>query len=151
MLKIGGAPFVAGQFGAGCRFGAVQTATGYDVAWENPGANQYTVWSTDSKGNYHLQQIGVVPGNSPALEALEPIFDQNLNGDGKLTTTVIQTDTNSFGTTKLTEVADQVSSAYYLDGSSGSGPMLKIGWCACRSWTVRGMGAVRCSADGNRL
>ena len=32
--------------------GAVQTASGYDVAWELPGANEYTVWSTDSNGNY---------------------------------------------------------------------------------------------------
>ena len=125
-LKIGGEPFVIGQFGAWVPFGAVQTATGYDVAWEDPGTNHYNVWSTDSKGNF-ISQTGVVPGNSTALETLELIFDQNLNGDGKLTTTVIQADTNSFGTTKFTEVADQVSSAYYLDGSSGSGPMLKLG------------------------
>ena len=38
------------------------------------------------------------------------------------TTTVIQTDTNSFATTSLTEVASQY---FYLDGSSGSGPALK--------------------------
>ena len=126
VLKVGGARVYAGEFGAWVPFGAVQTATGYDVAWEDPGTNQYNVWSTDSQGNL-ISQTGVVPGNSTVLEALEPIFNQNLNGDGKLTTTVIQTDTSSFGTTKLTEVADQVSSAYYLDGSSGSGPMLKLG------------------------
>ena len=73
--------------------GAVQTASGYDVAWELPGANEYTVWTTDSNGNYTLQYIGVVSGNSYALESLETIFDQDLNGDGTigLTTTVIQT------------------------------------------------------------
>ena len=38
------------------------------------------------------------------------------------TTTVIQTDTNSFGTTTLTEVASQY---FYLDGSGGSGPALQ--------------------------
>jgi hypothetical protein len=42
-----------------------------------------------------------------------------LNGDGVIgpTTTVIQTDTNSFGSTSLTEVASQY---FYLDGSGGS-------------------------------
>ena len=42
----------AGEFGAWVPIGAVQTASGYDVAWEIPGANEYTVWSTDSSGNY---------------------------------------------------------------------------------------------------
>ena len=69
--------------------GAVQTASGYDVAWEIPGANEYTVWSTDSNGNYISNLIGVVSGTSTALESFEPIFDQNLNGEGDLTTTVI--------------------------------------------------------------
>ena len=44
-----------------------------------------------------------------ALESFEPIFDQDLNGDGVIgTTTVIQTDTNSFGSTSLTEVEDEL-------------------------------------------
>ena len=51
-LKYGGALVVAGQFGAWAPIGAVQTASGYDVAWKIPGANEYTVWSTDSNGNY---------------------------------------------------------------------------------------------------
>ena len=42
----------AGEFGAWTPIGAVQTASGYDVAWKIPGANEYTVWSTDSSGNY---------------------------------------------------------------------------------------------------
>ena len=53
-LKYGGAAVVAGQFGSWAPIGAEQTASGYDVAWKNPGADQYTVWSTDSSGNYHL-------------------------------------------------------------------------------------------------
>jgi len=49
---------------AGRPIGAVQTASGYDVAWEIPGANEYTVWTTDSNGNY-LSNIGAV--SEPAL------------------------------------------------------------------------------------
>ena len=41
-----------------------------------------TVWSTDSNGNYISNIIGQVSGTSTALEALEPIFHQDLNGDG---------------------------------------------------------------------
>ena len=32
--------------------GAEQTASGYEVAWQNSGADQYTVWNTDSSGNF---------------------------------------------------------------------------------------------------
>ena len=51
MLKYEGADVVAGEFGGWVPIGAVQTTTGYDVAWELPGTNEYTVWTTDSNGN----------------------------------------------------------------------------------------------------
>ena len=44
--------YVAGQFGAWAPIGAEQTASGYEVAWKIAGADQYTVWNTDSSGNY---------------------------------------------------------------------------------------------------
>ena len=106
MLQDVGAPVTVGEFGAWVPIGAVQTASGYDVAWEIPGANEYTVWSTDSNGNYLANIIGVVPGNDYALESIEKTFNQDLNGDGVvgLTGTAIQTDTNSFGSTSLMEL-----------------------------------------------
>ena len=125
VLQYGGAPVVAGEFGNWVPIGAVQTDSGYDVAWEIPGANEYTVWSTDSNGNYLANIIGVVPGNDYALESIETTFNQDLNGDGTigLTKTVIQTDTNSFGSTRLTAVANE----YFLYDASGSGPVLQYG------------------------
>ena len=51
-LKIGGADVVDGQFGAWAPIGAEQTATGYQVAWKDAGTGLYTVWNTDSNGNY---------------------------------------------------------------------------------------------------
>ena len=30
---------------------AAQTASGYEVAWKTPGADQYQIWTTDSSGN----------------------------------------------------------------------------------------------------
>ena len=47
-----GAPVVVGQFGSWTPIGAEQTSSGYDVAWKMAGADQYSVWSTDSSGNY---------------------------------------------------------------------------------------------------
>jgi len=81
-LTIGGAPVVAGQRGAWAPIGAEATATGYEVAWKAAGADQYTVWNTDSSGNFVSDTIGVVSGTSIALESLEPSFHQDLNGDG---------------------------------------------------------------------
>ncbi len=81
-LKYGGAAVVTGLFGAWTPFGAEQTAGGYEVAWKNPGADQYTVWNTDSSGNYVSDTIGIVSGASTALESLETSFHQDLNGDG---------------------------------------------------------------------
>ena len=53
--------------------------------------------------------IGAVTGNDYALESIETTFNQDLNGDGTigLTKTVIQTDTNSSGSTSLTAVANE--------------------------------------------
>ena len=55
-LKYAGAEYVAGQFGAWTPIGAEQTASGYEVAWKVTGADQYTVWTTDSSGNYISQR-----------------------------------------------------------------------------------------------
>ena len=123
-LKYAGSNVMVGEFGGWTPIAAVQTAGGYDIAWQNAGTNQYTVWTADSNGNYTGNLVGAVSENSYALELIELAFNQDLNGDRTvgLTTTVIQTDTNAFGSTSLTEVANVY---FYLDGSSGSGPALK--------------------------
>jgi hypothetical protein len=57
---------------------------GYDVAWQNSAAaGQFTVWSTDSNGNFVSNLTnGCVAGTSTTLESFETIFHQDLNGDG---------------------------------------------------------------------
>ncbi|WP_245286935.1 S8 family serine peptidase, partial [Bradyrhizobium sp. Tv2a-2] len=103
-LMRGGSAVFAGEFGTWAPIGAVQVAGGYDVAWKDPSSGLYTVWSTDSNGNYLANLIPAVPGNSTSLETLETTFHQDLNGDGTigLPTKVIQTD----GSTTLTEVGN---------------------------------------------
>src|SRR5260221_1348020 len=87
-----------------------------------PGTNQYTVWNTDSSGNFISNVTGVVSGTSSALEILENTFHQDLNGDGVIGTVTTAIDTA--GSTKL----DQIGSNYYLDSSNaGSGPKLTYG------------------------
>ena len=100
--------------------GAIQTAGGYEVAWSLPGGNQYSIWTTDSSGNF-VSQVASLTGASYALEAAESVLGQDLNGDGTigLTRTVIQTD----GSTSLTEVAQN----YFLYNSGGTGPELQFG------------------------
>ena len=119
-LQLAGTDVTVSQMGSWTAIAAVQTATGYDVAWKLTGANEYTVWATDSNGNAIANLTGAVSGTSYALESIESAFNQDLNGDGVigLTTTVIQVD----GSTSLTEVANQ----FYFDGIGGSGPALKF-------------------------
>ena len=125
-LKYGGAAFVAGQFGAWAPIGAEQTASGYEVAWKVTGADQYTVWNTDSSGNYISNIVGVVSGTSTALESLETSFHQDLNGDGMIGVRHV-TMIEAFGSTSLVEVGNN----FYLNSiSSGSGPALKYGGAA---------------------
>ena len=122
-LKYGGAAIVAGQFGAYTPVGVEQTAGGYEVAFQNSGANQFSIWNTDSNGNF--VSYSVYSGASTALESLETSFHQDLNGDGVIgiKTTVIE----ALGSTSLVEVGNN----YYLDTiSSGTGPELKYGGAA---------------------
>jgi hypothetical protein len=86
------------------------------------------VWDTDANANYVSDPIGMVSGDSYALEALEPSFQQDLNGDGTIgpTTTVIQT----LDGTTLVELG-AVSAEYAMENSGGSGPTLSNGGGQC--------------------
>ena len=49
---FGGTPVFASQFGGWTPIGAEEVASGYLVAWKNGAADEYTVWNTDTEGNY---------------------------------------------------------------------------------------------------
>jgi hypothetical protein len=83
-LSFGGAPVVAGQFGNWVPIGAEQTANGDEVAWKMTGADQFTVWNTDSSGNYLTSAFASASGTSTTLESFESSFQQDLNGDGTI-------------------------------------------------------------------
>ncbi|MDI2078464.1 hypothetical protein, partial [Bradyrhizobium sp. Mp27] len=70
----------------------------------------------DANGNYTGNLTEIVSGGSSALESLETVFHQDLNGDG--TIGVPSVTVESFGSTALL----QVGSNYEL---GNAGPMLK--------------------------
>ncbi len=74
--------WLCGQFAPYTPIGVEQTASGYEVALQNAGANQFSIWNTDSNGNFI--SFNVYSGTSTALKSLETSFHQDLNGDGVL-------------------------------------------------------------------
>lgn len=83
-LKLDGNAIAPGQLGAWTPIGAEAAETGYLVAWKNGAADAYTVWNTDAQGNYLWTAIGTVPGASQEIRSYEPVFHQDLNGDGTI-------------------------------------------------------------------
>ena len=84
------------------------------------GNDQYTVWFTDSNGNF-ISNTGSLTGASSTLQSFESVFHQDLNGDGfigPVPVTVIK----SFGSTSLTQVGND----YYLYNSASSGPASEV-------------------------
>ena len=104
---------VAGEFGSWTPIGAEQTASGYQVAWKVPGADQYSVWTTDSDGNF-ISTSAVLSGSSSALRSFETSFHQDLNGDGAIGVpgTVIE----SAGSTSLVAVGTKFFSTASAPG-----------------------------------
>jgi len=81
-LKYTGAIVVASQYAPWTPIGAEQVGSGYEVAWKNTVTGQFTVWATDSNGNYVSNPVPLVTATDTSLEAIETTFHQDLNGDG---------------------------------------------------------------------
>ena len=80
-LSYGGTPVTAGQFGGWTPIAAAQTTSGYEVAWSIPGADQYTIWYTDSSGN----ELSIpFAGSGAQVASYEVSFNYDLNGDGTI-------------------------------------------------------------------
>ena len=121
-LKYAGTDVVAGQFSTWTPIGAEQTATGYQVVWKIPGADQYSIWTTDSAGNF-ISTTQVMSGTNAIIESAETAFHQDLNGDGVIGVpgTIIEAQ----GVTSLV----QIGTNFFLDSTSSAsaapGPALK--------------------------
>ncbi|MEY9705286.1 hypothetical protein ACFLEY_13980 [Bradyrhizobium sp. YCK136] len=141
-LKYNGSAVTAGEFGNWTPYGAIQVGSGYDVAWKNPGANQFTVWNTDSNGNLISFLVAAVPASNATLKSLETTFQQDLNGDGTIglpAATILQTD----GTTNLIKMG---GSEHRRQPQHRTGADLQR--LACCGWRVRHLGALWCDPGG---
>ena len=114
-LRYLGTPWTAGEWGQWTPIGAEATATGYEVAFNLAGTDQFTVWNTDANGNITANPIGTVSGNSLTLEALETSFHQDLNHDGIIGLPAGDTLIEAIGSTSLV----QIGSNYVLDKAGG--------------------------------
>jgi serralysin len=140
-LKFNGSNVTVGEFGGWVPISAVQTASGYDIAWKMAGADLYTAWAVDNNGNYLSNLISPAPGASTSVWSLETTFGQDLNGDGQIgvPTTVISTDAS----TQLTQVGNN----YFFDAAgTTTGPELTYAGAAVTAGEFAGwtpIGAVQ--------
>jgi hypothetical protein len=121
-LKYNGSDVVVDQFGADWTpIGAIQTASGYEVAWKFANSDLFSIWDTDGNGN--VISYTRYLGEGAALRALEVTFGQDLNGDGHIglhaTNSVT---TNSHSAPGVTEI----DNLYYLNSGNDLGPTIKI-------------------------
>ena len=123
-LSYNGAPVTVGQFGGWTPVAAAQTASGYEVALELTGSNEFTIWNTDSSGNYASSAFNEALGTSAQLESYEPGFNYDLNGDGTIGIPAASLTTiESSGTTSLlTDGTD-----FFLEPAGGSPIILSSG------------------------
>jgi serralysin len=124
-LKYGGADVVSGQFGAWLPVAVEAVTGGYEVAFKLTGSNQFSIWGTDTNGNYNTSILGAVSGSnlsgdSYILQSFETSFNQDLNGDGTTGNVLATTTVESSGSTTLINAANH----YYF---GNTGPSLKYG------------------------
>ena len=147
-LSYNGAPVTVGQFGGWTPVAATQTATGYEVALKLAGSNQFTIWDTDSSGNYLSSAFNTALGSSAQLESYEPGFNYDLNGDGTIGfPTSSLTAIESSGTTSLlTDGTD-----FFLQSGGGSPVVLTYGGAPVTVAQFGGWTPIAAAADGDRL
>ncbi|MDO8943195.1 MAG: hypothetical protein Q7U75_08410, partial [Desulfobacterales bacterium] len=120
-IKYAGSPIAQGQFGIWTPIGAEQTASGYSVVLKFGDADQYMVWSTDGNGNY-LSNSAAGPGSTSGLTSLESGFQQDLNGDGVISSAAATIADSSAGNTGQSTVSLSEGPAFdfvNVPGSSG--------------------------------
>ena len=85
VLKVGGVAATDATYPGWVPVSAeAKAGGGFLVAWRDSNAGHFSVWSTDSNGNFVTNQTGVVAANSATLISYEPTFHQDLNLDGSV-------------------------------------------------------------------
>jgi hypothetical protein len=119
LLEYQGSVVTVDEYGDVNPVGALQTATGYEVAWSLVGQDEYTVWNINSGGDYTSSALGVVTGQNFNLEDLDPTFGENLN-DAPSLSAVLVTTANSSGAVNLSTQTQNTT--INLGANSASAP-----------------------------
>ena len=95
------------------------------LRWKATGADQYTVWNTDSNGNVISNAVGgIVSGSSSALQGIEASFHQDLNGDGIIllsgSGSIIGTNSLVVGSGASAELTGAYSGSVSFAGATGT-------------------------------
>ncbi|MCK1642853.1 M10 family metallopeptidase C-terminal domain-containing protein [Bradyrhizobium sp. 157] len=80
-LKYSGSAVVEGQISGWSPIAGEQISNGYQVVWKANAHDQYTIWTTDSSGNF-VSYVSAMSGSSTVLQSAETTFQQDLNSDG---------------------------------------------------------------------
>jgi Ca2+-binding RTX toxin-like protein len=121
-IKASGVDYVAGQLGNWTPVAAERTATGYQIAWRDGGADLFTVWNTDASGNYVSSAVGAVSGANSQLQSLETALVQDVNGDGTIGMNFPRVAVETQGATDLARYG--TTFALQAEGTT-TGPTLK--------------------------
>jgi serralysin len=114
-VKYGGVAVTAGSFAGWVAIGAEPlSGGGYEIAWHNAATGQYSVWTADSNGNF-TGNLFLPELDNAALQALEPSFHQDLDGDGTTGVSSVGFAIEVAGATELI----QSSHTYFLDPAAG--------------------------------
>ena len=130
LFKYGGSPVAVGQFPVELSSGRSKRRADIKSHSVVAGTDLYTVWNTDSSGNFVSNGTGgvIVSGSSSVLKSLEPSFQQDLNGDGLIGSAAApKTVIESFGSTSLVQVGNNF---YFYPVGGSSGPLFKYGGSA---------------------
>jgi hypothetical protein len=113
-LKYGGVAVPLAGIDGWKPIGAEATGAGYQLVLKKTGADAYVTWNVDSSGNFVSRSADILSGGTTALQSMETVFAQDLNGDGTigLVTTVVE----AIGNTHLIRVGGEY---YFRDAVTG--------------------------------
>ena len=130
MLQRDGVAVVANQFGNWVPIGGEATSSGFEIAWKSVAGDLYSIWNMDAKGNFVSQPYSNLSGSSAVIEALEPKFQQDLNGDRVV----------AIAAGQMMELTGSFAETITFEGSSGA---LKIDNSAAFTGAVGGKNSPR--------
>ena len=149
-LTVNGQPVTPGQFAGWTPYGiAAAPGGGYLVAWKNAGAGLYTIWTVDSAGNRTGAAVPATQASNVALQAFEPLFGQDLNGDGTTgPTAAALPQAGMLASLSAVAPAGSTQAAGYLFQAGSNKLALQYNGAPVTAATFAGWAPIAATADG---